>query len=79
MVQKLRAPQSGETFQRRKAIAELVFGVLKEQRAMRRFRRRGLEKVAVEMTPAATGFNVRPAPEAPRSANRSQPSRLMKN
>jgi hypothetical protein len=32
--------------------------VLKEQRGMRQFRRRGLEKVAVEMSLAATAYNL---------------------
>ena len=33
-------------------------GVLKEQRGMRQFRRRGLETVAVEMALAATAYNL---------------------
>ena len=37
---------------------EPVIGVLKEQRGMRQFRRRRLEKVAVEFAPAATAFNL---------------------
>ncbi len=37
---------------------EPVFGVLKEQRGMRQFRRRGLGKVAVEFALAATAFNL---------------------
>jgi hypothetical protein len=43
---------------RRKAIVEPVNGVLKEQRGMRRFRRRGLEKVAVEWALTTTAFNL---------------------
>jgi len=35
-----------------------VMGVLKEQRGMRRFRRRGLAKVAVEFALAATALNL---------------------
>ena len=57
-VRKLRTPQGRQTYQRRKAIVEPVLGVLKEQRALRRFRRRGLAKVAVEVTLAATAFNL---------------------
>ncbi|MBI4480724.1 MAG: transposase [Acidobacteria bacterium] len=34
------------------------FGVLKEQRGMRPFRRRGLGKVAVELALATTAFNL---------------------
>ena len=47
MRQKLRDPAGRAIYQRRKAIGEPVFGVLKEQRGMRQFRRRGLAKVAV--------------------------------
>ena len=39
-------------------MVEAVFGVLKEQRGMRRFKRRGLMAVAVEFTLAATAFNL---------------------
>jgi hypothetical protein len=35
-----------------------VFGVLKEQRGMRRFARRGLAQVAVELALAATAYNL---------------------
>jgi IS5 family transposase len=58
MVGKLRTPQGRKIYQRRKAIVEPVFGVLKEQRALRRIRRRGLANVAVEVTLAATAFNL---------------------
>ena len=43
---------------RRKGLIEPVFGVLKEQRGMRQFRRRGLEKVGVEIAIAATAYNL---------------------
>lgn len=58
MRQKLRDPAGRAIYQRRKAIVEPVFGVLKEQRGMRQFRRRGLAKVAVEFALAATAFNL---------------------
>jgi transposase len=58
MVKKLRTPQGRVTYGRRKTLAEPVFGVLKQQRGMRQFRMRGLEKVAVEITLAATAFNL---------------------
>jgi Transposase DDE domain len=45
-------------YRRRKALAEPVIGILKEQRGMRRFRMRGLGKVAVEFTLAATALNL---------------------
>jgi IS5 family transposase len=37
---------------------EPVFGVLKEQRGMRRFRYRGLAKVTIEFTLAALAYNL---------------------
>jgi Transposase DDE domain len=43
---------------RRKAIVEAVNGVLKEQRGMRRFRTRGLQKVAIEWVLATTAYNL---------------------
>ena len=58
MRQKLRDPVGRAIYQRRREIVEPVFGVLKEQRGMRRFRRRGLAKVAVEWALAATAFNL---------------------
>ena len=58
MRRKLRDPAGRAVYQRRKAIVEPVFGVLKEQRGMRQFRRRGLGKVAVEFALAATAFNL---------------------
>ena len=58
MRQRLRSPAGRAVYQRRKAIIEPVFGVLKEQRSMRRFRLRGLAKVAVEMALAATAYNL---------------------
>ena len=58
MRQRLRSPRGRAVYPRRKAIIEPVFGVLKEQRGMRRFRLRGLAKVAVEMALAATAYNL---------------------
>ncbi len=58
MRQKLRRPLGRAIYGRRKALIEPVFGVLKEQRGLRQFRRRGLEKVGVEMTLAATAYNL---------------------
>ena len=58
MRRKLRSPAGRALYQRRKAIVEPVLGVLKEQRGMRRFRLRGLAKVAVEFTLAATALNL---------------------
>ena len=58
MRQRLRSPAGRTVYARRKAIIEPVFGVLKEQRGMRRFRLRGLAKVAVEMALASTAYNL---------------------
>ncbi len=58
MRQKLRDPAGRMIYQRRKAIVEPVIGVLKEQRGMRRFARRGLVQVAVELALAAAAYNL---------------------
>lgn len=72
MRQKLRSPAGRAIYQRRKEIVEPVIGVLKEQRGMRRFRLRGLAKVAVELVLVATAFNLtrlwRVAPQLKRAA-----------
>lgn len=56
MRRKSRDPAGRRIYQRRKAIVEPVFGVLKQQRGMRRFARRGLGQVAVEL--ATTAYNL---------------------
>jgi transposase len=58
MRRKLRDPVGRAIYARRKALVEPVHGVLKEQRGMRRFRMRGLQKVAVEWTLATTAYNL---------------------
>jgi hypothetical protein len=58
MVQKLRSPPGREVYRRRKAIVEPVFGVLKQQPDLRRFRLGCLAKVTGEVTLAATAFNL---------------------
>jgi len=58
MRQKLRDPVGRAIYARRKAIVEPVNGVLKEQRGMRRFRRRGLPNVAGEWALSSTAYNV---------------------
>ena len=55
---RLRSPAGQARYRRRQALVEPVLGVLKEQRGMRRFRRRGLKKVAVEWALACTAFNL---------------------
>ena len=58
MRRKLRGRVGRAIYGRRKALIEPVFGVLKEQRGLRQFRRRGLEKAAVEGAMAATAYNL---------------------
>lgn len=55
---RLRSAAGQVRYRRRQALVEPVFGVLKEQRGMRRFRLRGLKKVAVEWALACTAFNL---------------------
>jgi hypothetical protein len=58
MRQKLRSPQGRQVYRKRKALVEPVFGVLKEQRGLQQFRRRGRENVAVELSLATTAYNL---------------------
>jgi len=58
MRRKLRSRAGRATYGRRRALIEPVFGVLKEQRGLRQFRRRGLAKVAVEIALATTAYNL---------------------
>ena len=53
-----RRMQGREVYRKRKALVEPVFGVLKEQRGLRQFRRRGRENVAVELSLATTAYNL---------------------
>jgi len=55
---KLRSPAGQAAYARRKAVVEPVFGVLKQQRGMRQFRTRGLEKVNGEFTLATLAYNI---------------------
>lgn len=55
---KLRSAGGRAVYGRRKAIVEPVFGVLKPQRGMRQFPRRGLARVAVEFRLAAIAYNL---------------------
>jgi transposase len=56
--QRLRTGRACEHYRRRKALVEPVFGVLKQQRGMRQFRRRGLSGVATEWALATTAYNL---------------------
>jgi len=55
---KLRRRAGRDIYRRRQAVVEPVFGILKEQRGMRRFRRRGLAAVTTEWTLAAIAYNI---------------------
>jgi transposase len=56
---KLRSPAGRAVYEKRKTIVEPVFGVIKEQLGLRRFRRRGLVMAGVEFALAAMAYNVR--------------------
>ena len=56
--ERLRSGRACEHYRRRKALVEPVFGVLKQQRSMRHFRRRGLAGVATEWTLATIAYNL---------------------
>ncbi len=55
---KLRGRAGRDIYQRRQALVEPVFGILKEQRGMRTFRRRGLAAVSTEWMLAAIAYNI---------------------
>jgi transposase len=55
---RMREPALRTGYARRKALVEPVFGVLKQQRGMRQFRRRGLEAVSTEWALATTAYNL---------------------
>ena len=55
---RMREPAARTCYTRRKALVEPVFGVLKQQRGMRQFRRRGLQAVATEWALATTAYNL---------------------
>jgi transposase len=58
MREKLRSQAGRGIYRRRQAVVEPVFGILKEQRGMRKFRRRGLAAVTTEWTLAAIAYNL---------------------
>jgi transposase len=55
---KLRTLEGRQTYGQRKAIVEAPFGTIKTQRDLARFRLRGKDKVAIEFTFSAIGFNL---------------------
>ncbi len=56
--ERMRGPTLRSCYARRKALVEPVFGVLKQQRGMRQFRRRGLAAVGAEWALATTAYNL---------------------
>jgi transposase len=56
--ERMRGPTARSCYTRRKALVEPVFGVLKQQRGMRQFRRRGLRAVGTEWALATTAYNL---------------------
>lgn len=58
MRRKLRSRMGRAVYDRRKALVEPVFGVLKQQRGLRQFRTRGQRRVAAEFTLAALAYNL---------------------
>jgi len=58
MRDKLRSPAGQARYRRRQALVEPVFGVLKEQRGLRRLRLRGLSKAGAEVALYCTAFNL---------------------
>jgi IS5 family transposase len=56
--QKLRSPEGRRIYQRRQAVVEPVFGILKEQRGMRKFARRGLAAVTTEWMLLVIAYNL---------------------
>ena len=55
---KLRSSEGKAAYARRKAVVEPVFGVLKQQRNLRQFRTRGLNRVGNELTLATMAYNI---------------------
>jgi transposase len=55
---KLRSAAGRKVYAQRKGMVEPVFGTLKAQRDLRRFRLRGLVKVGIEFTLAVIGYNL---------------------
>ena len=58
MREKMRSDTGRALYRKRKAIVEPVFGTLKEQRNLRGFRMRSIEKVSIEFALAATAYNL---------------------
>jgi transposase len=58
MRHKLRSTQGRAWYKKRRALVEPVIGILKEQRGLRQFQRRGLAAVGVEWTLAAIAYNL---------------------
>ena len=55
---KLRSPAGRAAYARHKAVVEPVFGLIKQQRGMHRFRIRRLNQVGNEFTLATMAYNI---------------------
>jgi hypothetical protein len=55
---KLRSPTGQAAYARRKAVVEPVFGAPKQQRGMRQFRTRGIDRVGNEFTLSTLAYNI---------------------
>jgi hypothetical protein len=55
---KLRSPEGRKLYAQRKALVEGPFGTLKSERDLHRFRLCGLQKVGIEFTLGAIGYNL---------------------
>ena len=58
MREKLRSPHGASIYRKRQALVELVFGILKQQRNLRRFQRRGLHNVQTEWMLLPIAYNI---------------------
>jgi len=58
MRKRLRTRQGRKMYRRRQAVVEPVLGILKEQRGIRRFRRRGLAAVETEWLMVVISYNI---------------------
>jgi transposase len=58
MRSRMRSPQGRQIYRQRKGMVEPPFGTMKEQRGMRAFRMRGLDKVGIEFALSTTAHNL---------------------
>ncbi len=61
MMQVLQHPRAKEKYRQRKALVEPVFAELKERQSLKRFHRRGLQKVKIEFAIHCVAYNLKRA------------------